>query len=97
MDTLIDNRDFPIEMQDNPDPVDKKSTPWLLIFLVVVALGILVYFAYFLFSKKEPKPTQIVETSSIEQQVKIVNTFNETSATLTAEDRQKRINTFFNN
>ncbi len=98
MDTLIDNRNFPIEMQDSPEPVDGKSTPWLLILLVVVALGILAYLAYMLFSPKEAKEELVVpNTIPVEQKVKVVENFKASKATLTAEERQKKINTFFNN
>lgn len=99
MDTLIDNRTFPIEMQQQSKPKQKKSTPWMLIVLVLIALGILIFLAYRIFNKTSivKQTTLEKQTSSLKEQRSVVGNFETLNPRLTATDRREKVQVFFGN
>ena len=69
MDTLIDNRNFPTEMQDYKEPEKPMNIPWRAIFMIILGIIILGFLVYLVFFKK---PTAEIispdlETVSIEE------------------------------
>ena len=96
MDTLIDNRQFPQEMQQDPEfKEDKKSTPWLLILLVVIAVGIIVFLLCNIFVKKNDVKFR-TEGRTYKEKIETINRFNASTPEMTIEERQKRVDIFFN-
>lgn len=96
METLIDNRIFPQEMQEKP--TEKPTTPKksgtgtniLIIILLVVILGLIYYIL--IYKNRTPVPEPL---SYPEEQALVVETLEESNVEMTPEERQQRINAFF--
>lgn len=92
MDTLIDNRNFPIEMQEQPEKEETNTTAWWLIVLVIFAVVAIAFLTYRLFSK----PTTIIEKSTYERQVLNIQNIQKDTPQITQEERDRRVAVFFN-
>ena len=98
MDTLIDNRTFPVEMQEHTPPEHKKSTPWMLIVLIFIALGVLVFLAYRIFYKREVlKKTATDQKTSLKERRIVVENFESFNPQLTENARKQKVQVFFSN
>ncbi|MGB0925146.1 MAG: hypothetical protein ACPGTS_00370 [Minisyncoccia bacterium] len=96
METLIDNRDFPTEMQEQPQVSEPKKTNWLGILLILVALGIIGFLVYKIFFVKPLATTnsQNTELGIRRAKVKIAQ---ERGPQITPREREDIINSLFNN
>ncbi len=95
MDTLIDNRNFPPEMQEQKLPSQENKTPWMLIILVIIAVGLIVFLLCRIFAKKDARQQEIQQKSVVEEQVQQVNIFERKAPKITEKERNERIRTFF--
>jgi uncharacterized protein YpmS len=98
MDTLIDNRNFPPEMQQTPEfKKEGKTTPWLLILLVIFAVGIIVFLVCnIFFNNQKDIINKTTKSSNLEKKVETVNSFNKTIPSMTKEQRDDAMYSFFN-
>ena len=97
MDTLIDNRTFPVEMQEHTQSKHKKSTPWMLIVLILIALGVLVFLAHRIFQKREVLKQAEEQKATLEQQRSVVDNFEAFNPQLTTPNRREKVQVFFGN
>ena len=97
MDTLIDNRNFPPEMQQAPEfQKEKKSTPWLLILLIVFAVGIIIFLICNIFLSRQRNMLESkTQGRTLEEKVETVNNFKKIP-TMTKEQRDDAMYSFFN-
>ncbi len=96
MDTLIDKREFPKEMQEQYKKPEKKAHQSVfLIVLTIIAIGVIVFLVYRIFIKKNIIEEK--ESYTVKEQVDVINNFNKTNPKLTEQKRQEKINVFFNN
>ena len=95
MDTLIDNRQFPPEMQQISPmlPKEKKSTPWVLILLILIAMGIIAFLVYTIFFRDHI--TQKQQKELLKERVEKVQHFTQSAPLVSPQERQKRVDTFF--
>ena len=93
MDTLIDNRQFPQEMQQTQTPRKRKSTPWVLIVLVLIAVVIIAFLVYTIFFKGQVVQKQQKEL--LKERVEKVQRFTQSAPLVSPQERQKRVDTFF--
>ncbi len=95
MDTLIDNRIFPKEMQEQiPEKEPKKSSgSFGLILLVIIVLAGLGYLGYLL-TRQEP---QHIEEDTFELQQQVVAEVEDSAVPLNRDERMERIEAFFGN
>ena len=94
MDTLIDNRNFPQEMHEQPTSPDGKKASWLVSLLVLVALIIIAFLVYSLFFKKEQKT--VSPTVSIDTQVKNIQSIQGQTPIINNQERNRKVAAFFN-
>lgn len=98
METLIDNRIFPQEMQEKPK--EQKTKPKksglgsniLIALLLLVILGLVYYIL--VYKNQEPAPEPLTYD---QEQTLVVETLEKSNVEMTPEERQRRINAFFGN
>jgi cytoskeletal protein RodZ len=98
METLIDNRIFPQEMQEKPKSKDEKpqkknmSSNILISLLLIVILGLVYYIL--IYKNRTPKTIPLTYP---QEQALVVETLERTNVQMSPEERQQRINAFFGN
>ena len=96
MDTLIDNRNFPPEMQEQVEKKEPKKTSWLPILLILIGISILIFLVYTLFIKK-PEPLEEPTSLPIEvvkDEIQAMHT--QYTPEITLEERNRKVDVFFN-
>lgn len=102
MDTLIDNRNFPPEMQQQPEePKSKKRTfprVWIFVGALLLILFLLYGFNILRFSKSTPlasDPTAPVPLT-VKEQKQNLQVIKEKTPIITNEERNRKVEAFFN-
>jgi len=95
MDTLIDNRNFPPEMQEQAEKQVVKKTPWLALLLILVALVVVIFLVYTLFIKK-PAPLEEPVPLTTEELTTNLEVMQINTPIITPEERNRQVDVFFN-
>ena len=82
-------------MQEHEQPTQKKPTPWILIILVILAVGILVFLVCRIFQKRDTLKQIEEQKTSLEQQRRVADNFKSFNPRLTTADRKQKVHTFF--
>lgn len=94
MDTLIDSRDFPTEMQERTPPTQPEKKNWLGFLLIFLALGLIGFLVYKIFFT--PKPTITPIDTVLEQKRAKVIEIRNSIPQATPEAREDILRSFLN-
>jgi len=98
MDTLIDNRNFPPEMQEHNQKQTTEKTPKTIgayFILIIIGLTIVGFLIYTLFIKN-PKPL-LEQDSYVSEEIKeSVIQLQQSSPITSPEERERTVKAFFN-
>lgn len=95
MDTLIDNRNFPPEMQEQVEKKEPKKTSWLPILLILIGISIIIFLIYTLFIKK-PEPLEEPVPLTKEELTTNLKEIHINTPVITLEERNRKVDVFFN-